>query len=230
MHACMHAIPCSRLQSRWWGAVAEPVRRMPWRSKSPAAQRNIKPNFKSNRSHQSVNLKHYTWTRMSAWSLIQVVVILCHKHWPLAITGLTIELNIYFLKFFTLVESYLKLQRSFAWVWPDTYNRVFIHYFSSFMVITGSNMQLESQLLHTGIDKTVCTFLIGSCHFRLCHFTLILILQAECLFSLVTLCSTFQLYPLKPFCVNHLSSKWIDRGGNTSLEPCWCSRLTVIQL
>lgn len=59
---------------------------------------------------------------------------------------------------------------------------------------------------------------------------LILILQAECLFSLVTLSKTFQLYPLKTFCENHLSSKWIDRGGNTSPEPHSCSCLTVIQL
>ena len=50
---------------------AEPVRRIPWRSESPAAQRNIKLHFKSNGSHQSVNQEHYTPTRMTAWSLIQ---------------------------------------------------------------------------------------------------------------------------------------------------------------
>lgn len=52
--------------------VAEPVRCIPWRSKSQAAQRNIKLNFKSNGSHQSVNLKHYTLTHLSAQSLIQL--------------------------------------------------------------------------------------------------------------------------------------------------------------
>lgn len=33
-----------------------------------------------------------------------------------------------------------------------------------------------------------------------------------------------------PFCANHLSSKWIDDGGNTPLWPSQCCHLTVIQL
>lgn len=134
-----------------------------------------------------------------------VVVMLCHKHWPIAITGHTIEFDtIYIFKY--------KELRSFA-VW--TIHEVLCNYKVSFCS--------QAQIIYTCMYFILLPLVI----FCLCPLILILILQA--LFSLVAPFS-FLASAKNLFCEHRLSSKWIDRGGNTSLEPCWCSLLTVIQL
>lgn len=118
---CMLTRTCTRVSitSAIMLTVAVPVRRVLRRSKSRATRGHSQLNSKSNGSHQSLNLKHYTLTHMSTRSLNPLKWYLLTSTDRLQLAGSPQNLIYIFfsvLQFGVITEKYIFSQLTGLWV------------------------------------------------------------------------------------------------------------------